>query len=396
MSAPTTRQTRSTRSTSASDGNTGASSSAAAIASAHQLSTEMEGSAIPPTTSATTDNPAMHNNVLHAVLAAFSPEERERALVRLLNPGEHSLATAPSASNLEGNAIPSTSATHVPLSATYNSPAAPATHYASAAHIAPAFQSTAATTNPTIASIHERYPAIDPVYIKEILENRFQPENIIKLSTSFSPTARRRETVTLGTIVIPTAEKDRDSQDYRGGLPSLMQPFEIYGQILCHFAPLGARLELQQALADYRDLLYTLNRTCTFESLKFFHFTFHNTRRSLGIFDPIGWRSKDTALQFNTLTRREDPTIAATRGLKRQHETPDNRRSPLSSGYERTGTPQTVCFDFNKGQCSRPRCSYKHICRHCYGAHPGLDHDRIANAEPDPNALPLGSRGVKR
>jgi hypothetical protein len=63
--------------------------------------------------------------------------------------------------------------------------------------------------------MYDRYPATDPTYLKEILpENRFQPEDLIKLSTSFSPPARRRETVTLGTLAIPTTEKDRDSQDY--------------------------------------------------------------------------------------------------------------------------------------------------------------------------------------
>jgi hypothetical protein len=168
---------------------------------------------------------------------------------------------------------------------------------APAAHLAPAIApathiAAAATTNPACASIHGRYPAIDPLYLKEILENRFQPENIIKLSTLFSPSPRRRETVTLGTLVIPTTERDRDSQDCRGGLPSLMQPFEFYGQILCHFAPPGARLELQQALADYRELLFTLNRTSTFESLQCFHFTFHSKRRSLGIFDPLVGKRK--------------------------------------------------------------------------------------------------------
>jgi hypothetical protein len=71
-----------------------------------------------------------------------------------------------------------------------------------------------------------------------------------------------------------------------------MQPFEFYGQILCHFAPPGARLELQQALADYRELVFTLNRTSTFESLQCFHFTFHSKRRSLGIFDPLVGKRK--------------------------------------------------------------------------------------------------------
>jgi hypothetical protein len=332
FSKMSTRQTRSTRSTPAADGNTAASSNAAA--SAHQLSTELAGSAIPPTTlNHPASGSAPSNNALTTILAALSPDERERVIVRLFSPDGSASAPATDPAS-QGNTTPAT----------------PATHATPAPHIAPAaLTADANVTNPAIASIHERYPAIDPTYLKEILENRFQAENIIKLSTSFSPSARRRETVTLGTLIIPTTEKDRDSQDYRGGLPSLMQPFEIYGQILCHFAPPGVRLELQQALADYRDLLYTLNRTCTFESLKYFHFTFHSKRRSLGIFDPVGWRTKDTELQFNTLTRREDPTIAATRGVKRQPEASNNRRAGLSSGYERTGTPPTVCFDFNNG-----------------------------------------------
>jgi hypothetical protein len=87
-------------------------------------------------------------------------------------------------------------------------------------------------TNPTIRDLHQRYPAIDPVYFRDILENKFKPENVMKLSTSFTPTARRKETLTLGTYTIPTVEQDHASDDYRGGIPSLMQPFEIYGQIL--------------------------------------------------------------------------------------------------------------------------------------------------------------------
>jgi hypothetical protein len=63
----------------------------------------------------------------------------------------------------------------------------------------------------------------------------------MKLSTSFTPTPRRKETLTLGTYTIPTIEQDHASDDYRAGIPSLMQPFEIYGQILVQFAPPGIR-----------------------------------------------------------------------------------------------------------------------------------------------------------
>jgi hypothetical protein len=67
----------------------------------------------------------------------------------------------------------------------------------------------------------------------------------MKLSTSFTPTPRLKETLTLGTYTIPTVEQDYASDDYRGGIPSLMQPFEIYGQILVQFAPPVIRQDLQ-------------------------------------------------------------------------------------------------------------------------------------------------------
>ncbi|KAA8908504.1 hypothetical protein FN846DRAFT_906105 [Sphaerosporella brunnea] len=154
MSAPTARQTRSTRLTPTSVGSTASSCSAA-----NQPSSEIEGSAIAPTTNTPSASPTLNNNVVQRVLAAFSSEERESALARLPTPRDHGSASAPSASDLEGNGLPFTLATHI---------APPAAHIA------------LATTNHAIVSIHDRYPAIDPTYLKQILENRFQPENIIK------------------------------------------------------------------------------------------------------------------------------------------------------------------------------------------------------------------------
>jgi hypothetical protein len=210
-----TRQTRSTRSTPAADGNTAVSSNA--VASAHQLSIELAGSAIPPTTlnhPASESAPA--NNVLTTVLAALCPEERERVII---SPEGSALASAADPAS-EGNTAPATPATHVA-----SARATPAPHIPPAALTAYAAP-VANVTNPAIAS-----------NLKEILENCFQPENIIKLSTSFSPSARRRETVTLRTLIIPTTEKDRYSQDYRGGLPSFMQPLghPVHAQPHLHF-----------------------------------------------------------------------------------------------------------------------------------------------------------------
>jgi hypothetical protein len=262
-------------------------------------------------------------------------------------------------------------------------------------------------TNPIIRDLHQRYPAIDPTHFRDILENKFKPENVMKLSTSFTPTPRRKETLTLGTYTIPTVEQDHASDDYRGGIPSLMQPFEIYGQILVQFAPLGIRPGLQIALAAYRDLLYSINRTHTFESVKSFHFTFHYKRLSLGRYDPDGWRDPDPNLQMSILRQREDLSSSAATSSNRNkrpfnsyHGPGGDARRSITSGWEKNTGSQapTVCFDFNKGQCDRgPECLYRHICRRCFGADPALDHDRITGgpAESDANSAPLGPRGKR-
>jgi hypothetical protein len=227
----------------------------------------------------------------------------------------------------------------------------------------------------------------------------------MKLSTSFTPTPRRKETLTLGTYTIPTIEQDHASDDYRAGIPSLMQPFEIYGQILVQFAPPGICPDLQIALEFYRDLLYTINRKHTFESVKSFHFTFHYKRLSLGRYDPDGWRNRDPNLQMNILRQRDDSSVATTSSRNKRpfnsHHGPggDTRRS-ITSGWEKNTGSQapTICFDFNKGQCTRgTECLFRHICRRCFGAHPALDHDRITggSTESDANSVPLGSRGKR-
>ena len=57
-----------------------------------------------------------------------------------------------------------------------------------------------------------------------------------------------------------SAEQDRRPSDYYDIL-SLLQPFEVYCQILVHFAALGIQRPLHAALADYRDRLYETDHT---------------------------------------------------------------------------------------------------------------------------------------
>ena len=98
-----------------------------------------------------------------------------------------------------------------------------------------------------------------PTYFKEILENRFRPENLLKLSSTFLHGPRRQETITLGTLTIPTTEQDGEASKYKG-LVSIIQSLGIYFQALPHFCPDGIERELGQAFNLYTDLFLAFYR----------------------------------------------------------------------------------------------------------------------------------------
>ena len=80
-----------------------------------------------------------------------------------------------------------------------------------------------------MAPLQARFPAIDPVHFRDILENCFRPGNIVKRSA----TSRLQETA----ASIPTGEKDQESSDYKP-FAGLTQPWNIYTQALLRFYPL--------------------------------------------------------------------------------------------------------------------------------------------------------------
>ena len=106
--------------------------------------------------------------------------------------------------------------------------------------------------SPVISSLQTRFPTVDPVHFEEILENRFRPKNLLKLSSTFIQTTRRQESITLGTLtMIPVQDKDGEAAEYKG-LAAIMQPLGIYFQALLHICPDSTERELGQALRLYR------------------------------------------------------------------------------------------------------------------------------------------------
>ena len=138
----------------------------------------------------------------------------------------------------------------------------------------------------------------------------------MKLSSTLVQGPRRQESISLGPFTIPTSERDGDASEYRG-ISAIAQPLGIYFQALLHFCPEGIERELGRAFHLYMDLLYTVNRIHTIESLRTFHFTFHQKRITLGLYDPTGWRDRDTEPQHSILVRRDPTYSSSVAGTKR-------------------------------------------------------------------------------
>ncbi|KAA8892969.1 hypothetical protein FN846DRAFT_914630 [Sphaerosporella brunnea] len=69
--------------------------------------------------------------------------------------------------------------------------------------------------HPLVQSVRNRWPAIDPVHLQEILEHRFKVENFLKLNASFVYTADRHlENITLGSFEIPTTSRNVEIDEY--------------------------------------------------------------------------------------------------------------------------------------------------------------------------------------
>jgi hypothetical protein len=154
--------------------------------------------------------------------------------------------------------------------------------------------------NPRVQAIRNRWPAVDPVHLQEILEHRFKVENLLKRNASFVYTPDRRlENITLGSFQIPTTSRNVEIEEYQG-ITQLLKPLAVYADILREFAPPGIRDELSSALLRYMHYLLDLNERCTWPSVRLYHFSFHRRRALQGVFDYEGW-SKVSDPELNHL-----------------------------------------------------------------------------------------------
>jgi hypothetical protein len=205
---------------------------------------------------------------------------------------------------------------------------------------------------------------VDPALLVEILENRFKVENLLKLNASFIYTPeRRQENIYLGSLEVPTSRREVKLEEYHN-LSWLMEPIEIYCQVLVEFAHDHIKVALAAALGDYRRRLYELNRRCTWESIRHFHFSFHRKRVLTGVSLPSGWREIEpeflpllTARQPNSTNTRKRPAPDEGEGSFARRIT-----GPRHPAHPNMKIPD-ACRRHNTYGCNAGNnCNWRHVC----------------------------------
>ena len=143
----------------------------------------------------------------------------------------------------------------------------------------------------------EKWPAINPEYFQQILDNRFKPENLSKLSNDFSTSCRsvKRQ---IGNRLV-NVEDDADISAIENE-DQLISHFRRYHMILTHITSTqtaSLRTRLFTALSIYWNYLEELCTRFTFESVRALHLAFHKKMTILGIDKPENWEKRDSTME---------------------------------------------------------------------------------------------------
>ena len=178
-------------------------------------------------------------------------------------------------------------------------------------------------------------------------------------------------------------EEDASEYDIKG-LAILMRGLLVYFQIQLHFAEDKNIRSLGAAYTSYQGRLCRHHSIYTWESVRSFHISFHQTAINQGVRNPVVWNGIDTTLESAILVKRDkplnstDPRQGDTKGLS------NNKMKP-------------PCFRYNRGQVCTKGCTYRNNCLACGDNHSSKDCTKSASPNNNgqvssANTVPLGKR----
>ncbi len=130
--------------------------------------------------------------------------------------------------------------------------------------------------SPFLTDLWHCYPSIPVSALKDIINNTLLPVNIMKLSTDNSKEKSEKE-----------KKADCESSDVKE-MTHLIRAFLLYCTILICITRLEVQQPLTFALLEYCNRLLAYSVHYTLDSIKEFHFTFHNKRIATGVTDLMG------------------------------------------------------------------------------------------------------------
>jgi len=237
-------------------------------------------------------------------------------------------------------------------------------------------------SDPRIQTMVSRYPFIDTTQLALIFKNEFRAVNIFKLVNDHIPNSLNKQGLRLSRSgELRAHDDDATQQDLKGMVP-FIRCLGVYNQCLIEAANDQLRHPLQASLAWYVDYLLELHLHYTFESLRTFHFHFHEIRMIKGVNDPDGWYNAGGELAGRALVKKT-PAIASQTGYQSQGA----RKQSYGPRPEGGSTLPPVCNKFNAGSCTYSGCTYQHICSGCGGTHAAIN-CKTSN----PNSQPVGRK----
>lgn len=245
---------------------------------------------------------------------------------------------------------------------------------------------------PRFIPLARRFPTINVEYFRQIADNKFLPENIVKLSTERAQAVKHHvKFMQLSDDQLQFGEYNAKEEDTKFPL-ALLRQFHIYSQILLAVVLPHLTGPLGTALATYQERLMGLLIKCTFDSVRLFHFAFHRGCIIDGIDQPSTWNTVDSSLEseflrYKTTHSSFGSVLKETYGSSRAQTSSASRWNGGTGPDQSKGSREEVCLKWNFGkECHN--CKYKHVCRDCGGNHTVTN----CHSSSNPNSLPLNRR----
>ena len=124
------------------------------------------------------------------------------------------------------------------------------------------------------------------------------------------------------------------------------------------------RHSLQASLAWYINYLLKLHLHYIFESLRIFHFHFHEIHMIKEVNDLNEWYNAEDKLIDQTLIKKTSAIISQTK-----YQSQRIRKQFYDFKLEEKSTLFSICNKFNVDSCIYSDCTYQHICSECDETH---------------------------